>query len=102
VAAMRPRIRSDLAVVEVDGEAVIYDQADGAIHHLNPTATLVLKLLDGSATAKELAADIAEAYDLSPQEVERQVRALIREFRKSNLLEGSLVLAKSEGDRANG
>jgi len=86
-ARIRPRVRQDLAVVELDGEAVIYDEDSGDLHHLNPTATLVYGLCDGSATVAELAADIGEVFGLPAGEVERQVRSLLRELRSQGLLE---------------
>jgi PqqD family protein of HPr-rel-A system len=86
--AMKPKLRDSLAVVELDGEAVIYNDDDGNLHHLNPTATIVMSLCDGTSTVREMAADIAAAFDLSPPEIEKQMRRLLRDFRKSGLLEG--------------
>jgi PqqD family protein of HPr-rel-A system len=93
VPASKPRVRPDLTIVELDGEAVIYDEVSGDLHHLNPTATLVLRLCDGTATGRELAADIADAYGLPPEGVASDVRAALRSFRASKLLapaEGSV------------
>ena len=75
-------------MVELDGEAVVYDERSGELHHLNTTATLVFDLCDGTASVKELSADLAEAFQVPPDEVERQVRALLRRFRKAGLLDG--------------
>ena len=88
MAAMRPRVRADLAVVELDGEAVVYDERSSQLHLLNPTATLVFKLCDGSVTVKELAADMADVFSVPVQDVEREIRALLRGFRKTHLLDG--------------
>jgi len=88
VAASRPRVRrSGLTTVELDGEAVIYDDSSGELHHLNPTATIVFGLLDGTATIRELSSDIAEAFGMPPEEIEPQLRSLLRRFRKAGLLE---------------
>lgn len=87
--AMKPKMREDLAVVELDGEAVIYDDRNGELHHLNPTATIVFSICDGSATVKELSAEISREFGVSEDEVERQIRALLREFRKAELLDGA-------------
>jgi PqqD family protein of HPr-rel-A system len=87
VAAIKPKTREDLAVVELDGEAVIYDEESSNLHHLNSTATLIFDLCDGTATIKEFAAEIADAYGQPREEVERQVRAVIRQFRTAGLLE---------------
>jgi PqqD family protein of HPr-rel-A system len=87
VAATRPRIRRDLTVVELDGEAVIYDERSGELHHLNPTATLIFGFLDGTVTVRELASDVADAFGVPQDEIETQIRELIRRFRKLGLLD---------------
>jgi hypothetical protein len=87
--ALKPKVRSDLTVVELEGEAVIYDDATRQVHYLNRTATIVFNLCDGSSTIRELSGDIAEAFSLGQGEVERQVRTLIRSFREAGFLEGS-------------
>jgi PqqD family protein of HPr-rel-A system len=85
--AQRPRVRDDLHVVELDGEAVVYDETTGDLHHLNAVATVVLELCDGTATAREVARDVATAFEAAPPDVERHVRRCIREFRSVGLLE---------------
>ena len=89
MAATRPRARADLTVVELDGEAVIYDERSGELHHLNGSATLIFGLLDGTATVRELAADVAAAFGVPAGEVASQIRALLRQFRSLGLLDGS-------------
>lgn len=84
--AMRPKIREDLTTVELDGEIVIYDERTDDIHHMNPTASVVFSLCDGSSSVKEMAAEIAEAFGMAEEEVEKDIRLLLREFRKAGLL----------------
>ena len=84
--ATKPMIREGLTVVELDGEAVIYDEETSDLHHLNPTATIVFGLCDGSATIADISTDISEAFGVPADEVEGQVRTLIRQFRKAKLL----------------
>ncbi len=93
--AIKPKVRQDLAIVELDGEAVIYDENDNTIHHLNPTATIVLSMCDGTSTIKEFSMEIAEAFSMPPDEIERQVRSLLRDFRKMRLLEENGTHPKS-------
>jgi PqqD family protein of HPr-rel-A system len=93
--ATKPRVRQDLTIVELDGEAVIYDERSGDLHHLNSAATLVLGLCDGTATGRQLAADIAEAYGLPRERVAADVQAALREFRKSKLLAPSERASRS-------
>ncbi len=85
--AQKPKIRSDLTIVELEGEAVIYDDETRQVHYLNRTATIVFNLCDGTSTVKELSGDIADAFSLQAGEVERQVRALIRSFREAGFLD---------------
>jgi PqqD family protein of HPr-rel-A system len=81
-------MRDDLTVVELDGEAVIYDDRSGDLHHLNATATLVAHLCDGTATVKDLATDISHAFGVPENEIDRQVRVLLRRLRGAGLLAG--------------
>jgi PqqD family protein of HPr-rel-A system len=101
MAAMKPKRRDDLAIVELDGEAVIYDETSGKLHHLNPSATIVFSLCDGSGTVKDLAAEISAALDLQPSEVERQIRSVLKEFRAEGLLE-SRVPSRTRTGTATG
>jgi Coenzyme PQQ synthesis protein D (PqqD) len=87
--AQKPKVRSDLTIVELEGEAVIYDDETRQVHYLNRTATIVFNLCDGTSTIKELSVDIADAFSRQEGEVERQVRTLIRSFREAGFLEGS-------------
>lgn len=89
MAAARPKVRDDLAVVEIDGEAVVYDSRTNSVHHLNPTATIVFSLCDGTGTVRDFSEDIASAFDVPVDDVTRQVRSVVREFRKSGLLVGA-------------
>jgi len=75
-------------VEELDGEAIVYDDRARKLHHLNPTATIVLSLCDGRSTIPELSGEIADAFRLPRDEVERQVRTLLRQFRKEAFLDG--------------
>lgn len=84
---VKPKVRADLAMVELDGEAIVYDDRGRKIHHLNPTATIVFGLCDGSSTIPELSGEIAQAFGLPQAQVERQVRALLRQFRKEEFLD---------------
>ena len=86
---IRPQVRSDLAVVVLDGEAVVYDEEENALHHLNPTATLIFQLLDGSASLRELSEELGEAYSQPSEAIEPEVRSAYRYFRRLGLLTGS-------------
>jgi PqqD family protein of HPr-rel-A system len=86
-APSRPRIRENLHVVELDGEAVVYDERTGDLHHLNAVASLVLDLCDGTSTVHDVAGDVASVVQDAPPDIERHVRACIRQLRAVGLLE---------------
>lgn len=96
---VKPKVRDDLTVVELDGEAVIYDEKTTELHHLNPTATIVFGLCDGTATMRDMATDISGVFGVPAPDVEAQVRTLIRQLRKVDLLEpsGRYVARSTEG-----
>jgi len=87
VAMTKPKAREDLTVVELDGEAVIYDEVGGDLHHLNSSATIIFALCDGTETVKQMSAEIADALSIPPQEVEPQVRTVVRDLRSAGLLD---------------
>lgn len=94
----RPLVRADLAIVELDGEAVIYDERNGTLHHLNPTATLVLGLCDGSSTIPELATDLSDAFQVEFEDVRAQLDQLVSRMRDQGLLEPGAQAADETGD----
>ena len=79
-----PERRPDVEWVEVDGEAVLYDTAVRKLHRLNAGAAAVWAACDGAATTDEIASVLADAY-VAPQ-VAGDVRAIIAQFRRLNLL----------------
>ncbi len=83
---VKPMARTDLVKVELDGEAVIYDEDSTDLHHLNPTATIVFGLCDGRFTMREISTEIAEAFDVPIEQVEPEVRTLVRRFRQAKLV----------------
>ena len=85
---MKPKVRDDLTVVELDGEAVIYDEETGELHHLNPSATIVFGLCDGTQTSDEMAGEISAAFEMPEDEVQAQVQQLVVQLGDVGLLQG--------------
>ena len=83
---MCPRPRPDLKARVVDGETVLLDRAGGRVHQLNATASFVWSKLDGSTSPHDVAAAVAEAFEVEPETAARDVTALLDQFRKLNLL----------------
>jgi PqqD family protein of HPr-rel-A system len=79
-------MRSDVSLVELDQEAVVYDPLTGLVHYLNPMAALVLQLCDGTATVKETTADLADANEVAPEAIDADIRRLVKQFREAGLV----------------
>jgi PqqD family protein of HPr-rel-A system len=86
VAASKPRLRSDVALVEIDQEAIAYDPKTGYVHYLNPMASILLQLCDGTATVKETTAELAEAQEMTAEELRPSIDKLMRDFRAVGLV----------------
>jgi Coenzyme PQQ synthesis protein D (PqqD) len=75
----RPKKSDGLETDEVEDGFVVYQPDRARVHYLNPTANLILELCDGNLTGTEIAALIAQAYDLAEppwQEVEEALARL--------------------------
>lgn len=86
---LKPHARDDLVVVDFGEELVVClpgGSSHSWLHHLNPSAAIVFRLSDGTATSAEIAADIAEAFGLERETTEKEVRGAVRRFRQSGLL----------------
>jgi len=86
MAATRPRVREEVTVCGIEGEAVVYDPDGSELHYLNHSAALVLDLCDGEATMKEMATAIADVYEEPIADVEKQVRSVVRQLQARSLL----------------
>jgi hypothetical protein len=61
---LRPRQTPDLDITETDDGYIIYEPETDKVHHLNPSAVLILELCDGSSTALEIAEAVREVFQL--------------------------------------
>src|SRR5690349_20481711 len=82
----KPQLDAAVRVADVDGDAVLYNLADGTLHYLNRSAAVVLDLCDGQSTIREMAEAIADVYEMPLDEIEPQVRAAVRDLRRRQLL----------------
>ena len=83
----RPRKSADVLELDMGDGAILYDNEARLVHHLNPSATLIWQLCDGSGTAEELAGDIASEYSLDAQAIADQVMTVIAELDALGLVE---------------
>ncbi|HUI04128.1 MAG TPA: HPr-rel-A system PqqD family peptide chaperone [Acidimicrobiales bacterium] len=61
---LMPRRSEELDVNEVDDGVIVYDESTDRVHHLNPTAAVILEFCDGRRTAPEIARAVAETFGL--------------------------------------
>lgn len=87
--AWRPKQRERLTIVELDGEAVVYDEDVGELHHLNPPAAIVLSLCDGRRTVDQMADEVSSAFGVSVEDVLPQMRSVLERFAEAGLLAGA-------------
>jgi PqqD family protein of HPr-rel-A system len=84
----KPRKRPYLFVEEVDDEVVVYDPHTKYLHHLNPMATIVWELCDGSQGPKEITSEIVNTLKVDdPSRVEKDVLETLEQLRKKGLVE---------------
>jgi PqqD family protein of HPr-rel-A system len=90
---LKPKVREELAIVEFEGETVVYDPVLMDVHYLNATAGVVFALCDGTATPEETVAEIAEAYGAPAADVEAGVSDALEDFERRGLLESEELAA---------
>jgi hypothetical protein len=75
-----PSPRERYVVEDIDNESLIYRQAAKSAVYLNETATVIWKLCDGTRSAREIAAVLAEAYPEEAETIAADVAATIDEL----------------------
>ena len=70
----------------IDGEIVIVSPNNSLLHELNETGSFVWKQLDGHRPATEIAASLAEEFDVKPEEALRDIETLVEELASRQLL----------------
>jgi hypothetical protein len=84
----RPRRRSEVTFQPMpDGTAVLVDPASGAAYALNATGALVWQLCDGSRALDDIAAALAERFDVTPAQACHDIAAPVQTLRELDMLE---------------
>ena len=96
--AYRPQRRDGVLDIDMGDGFILFDDTSSLVHHLNPSATLIWHLCDGSGTVADLARDIAAEYGLDEPTIRSQVAEVIAEFDALELVEDAGNLF-SERDR---
>jgi hypothetical protein len=93
-----PRLRPGVTFIPLEDEAVLYEEEGGVLHQLNPTATLVCRLIDGSITVAQVIDDLSFAFEAEHDVVADDVLGLVRSLDERGLLSG-LVYEVSVDER---
>ncbi len=83
-----PMRRRDVVLHELDGEAVVYDEAINTTYRLNGTAYFIWHACDGLTDAGAVARSLAERYDVPVEAVSEDVAKTL-----AGLLENGLLVA---------
>lgn len=78
---------SHAGLVDVDDRGIVVDEEAGRAYALNPTATLVWRLLDGASPVGALIEDLSDAFAAPRAEVADGVLGLVRYFGLLGLLD---------------
>ncbi len=82
----------DIVAREIEGEIIIVPLTAGIgdledeLFSLNETGREVWRRLDGQHTLSAIAAELAQAYDAPPAEIEQDVRGLAAELLKRRMI----------------
>lgn len=83
--AERPEPADGLDVHEVDDGFVVFDASTDRVHYLNPTASVVFSLCDGTRTTAEVAELVRSAWDLEAPPAD-DVAACVAQLRDEGVL----------------
>ena len=81
-----PKKRNDVNARSVDLEIVVLDRHNGSIHQLNQTASFVWEQCDGESSLEEIAARMAEAFEVDFSTAMSDVRNMIQQLHDIGLL----------------
>ncbi|MGW8975683.1 PqqD family peptide modification chaperone [Streptomyces platensis] len=84
----------------VDGRPLLFDVATGRYVAVSKAGTVVLSLLDGAPTAKEVARRIASSSSGDPQHIEDSVARFFTELRQAGVLTIDPSTGQSRRERA--
>lgn len=72
----------------IGSESILIDTNSGVVHVLDSLAALVWQCFDGSASLKEIIADLADVFQIEKERVQKDVISLVRLAGRAGLLEG--------------
>jgi hypothetical protein len=84
--ASRVRVSPEVLLQDVGGESVLLDIASENYFGLNDVGTRIWRLLDGGADLRSAHETLLAEYDVSAEQLEQDVIALIRQLADAGLV----------------
>lgn len=81
---------------DVEGEVVVYDSDAERAVLLSSTGSLLWPALSSPATVRELAADVADVFEIAPADAVQQVGAFVDQLIEIGLLQAAEGEAEPE------
>lgn len=85
-AALRPVASRDVRAHRMDGEVVLYREADGRTFHLNETACTLWEACDGTRTVDQLGDVLAQTYDVDGARALDDAEQIVAQLAEAGLL----------------
>jgi hypothetical protein len=79
----------DTAYRVLSDEAIVVNFRNSFFYNLNPVGTFIWERCDGQHTLRQIAADLSEEYDVSPEEAARDCQEFIDSLVEQGLLQWS-------------
>lgn len=76
------------AMTEIDGVMAVYSARLGQVLVLSESASEIWRLLDGVRSERQVVAALVELYAVTPDQIARDVSAMLASFHESGLIEG--------------
>jgi pyrroloquinoline quinone biosynthesis protein D len=83
---LKPVHAANVAARVYGNDAVIISPDEGVVRMLNPTATRIWQLVDGSRSADDIAAVLTGEYDIDFPHARQSVERLLDEFSEKQLI----------------
>jgi hypothetical protein len=81
-----PKIVDGLDINETDDGLIVYQESTDRVHHLNPSAAVVLELCDGTRSADVIARLVAETFSLA-EVPEVETKACLEHLARETLID---------------
>ena len=82
----QPKRRDEITWVKVGNEQIVHDLQQQQLHQLNPTASFIFELCDGTMSTDRIIAEVVARFDVDEQTASRDVSRTLEQFRTLSLI----------------